>query len=167
MRQIVGIIQAFAHSPPLLILDEPTSGLDPIKQERFYELVREHKSRGRTIFFSSHVLREVERICDRVAIVSDGRLISVQDVGEYRARLGKRVRITARTGLDVLASTIQKVAGTRDVRLSGDRIEFHYTGPMQQLLRAVAPLELEDFQCEDPDIEEFFFHYTRQPGGNH
>jgi ABC-2 type transport system ATP-binding protein len=164
MKQVIGIIQAFAHDPRLLILDEPTSGLDPLRQEQFYELVREQRSRGKTIFFSSHVLREVERVCDRVAIVREGRLLSVEDVGDYRARLGKRVRITARPGAPGLSAAIAKLAGTRDVRLTGGRIEFHFTGPVQQLLRAVAPLELEDFQCEDPDIEDLFFNYTRQPG---
>jgi ABC-2 type transport system ATP-binding protein len=164
MRQIVGIIQAFAHDPSLLILDEPSSGLDPLKQEQFYELVREQRSRGKTIFFSSHVLREVERICDRVAIVRDGKLLSVQDVGEYRARLGKRVRVKGE--LERARATVQKLAATHDVRLRGDQLEFHYTGPVPELLRAVSPLELEDFHCEDPNIEDFFFHYYRDIGEN-
>jgi ABC-2 type transport system ATP-binding protein len=165
MRQIVGIVQAFAHDPRLVILDEPTSGLDPLKQENFYDLVREQRSRGKTIFFSSHVLREVERVCDRVAIVRDGRLLSVQDVGEYRARLGKRVRVRAASGLESLCSTIRKLSGTRDVRVRGNGVEFHFCGAVDRMLRALAPLELEDFHCEDPDIEDFFFHWYAERGG--
>jgi ABC-2 type transport system ATP-binding protein len=166
MKQIVGIIQAFAHDPELLILDEPTSGLDPLKQEQFYELALAEKPRGRTIFFSSHVLSEVERICDRVAIVREGRLLSVDDVGGYRARLGKRVRIRARTEEPGLSGAIARLPGAHGLRSSGREVEFHFTGPVQELLRAVAPLDLEDFSCEDPDIEDLFFQHSREGAGS-
>jgi ABC-2 type transport system ATP-binding protein len=163
MKQVVGIVQAFAHDPRLLILDEPTSGLDPLKQEQFYQLLREERERGKTIFFSSHLLREVERTCDRVAIIDEGHLLAVQDIGEYRARLGKRVRVRAGDGAENLCAKIRALSGARDVRLRDGGIEFHYSGPVQRLLQALAALDLEDFQCEDPDIEDFFFHSHRDP----
>jgi ABC-2 type transport system ATP-binding protein len=165
MKQVVGIIQAFAHDPRLVILDEPTSGLDPLRQESFYELIRACRARGTTVFFSSHVLREVERVCDRVALVRAGRLVSVEDVSEYRARVGKRVRVTAASGAQPLCSTLRGLPGAGDVRLrSNDEVELQWSGPVQPLLRALASLELADFHCEDPDIEDFFFHAYREPG---
>ena len=86
MRQKVGIIQAFQHDPELAILDEPSEGLDPLMQRAFYDILDERRAAGRTIFFSSHVLSEVERVCDRVAIIRHGRLAAVEDVADLLAR---------------------------------------------------------------------------------
>ena len=80
MRQKIGIVQALQHDPELAILDEPTEGLDPLMQRAFYDILDELRAAGRTIFFSSHVLSEVERVCDRVAIVREGRLVALEDV---------------------------------------------------------------------------------------
>ena len=93
MRQKVGIIQAFQHDPELAILDEPTEGLDPLMQRSFYEILEDRKRAGRTIFFSSHILSEVERVCDRVAIVRRGELVALSDVGELLRRHRRRVEI--------------------------------------------------------------------------
>ena len=93
MRQKLGIIQAFQHDPELAILDEPTEGLDPLMQRSFYEIIDERRRAGSTVFFSSHVLSEVERICDRVAIVRRGELVALSDVGELLARRRRHVEI--------------------------------------------------------------------------
>ena len=93
MRQKVGIIQAFQHDPELAILDEPTEGLDPLMQRSFYEILDDRRRAGRTIFFSSHILSEVERVCDRVAIVRRGELVALSDVGELLRRHRRRVEI--------------------------------------------------------------------------
>ena len=93
MRQKVGIIQAFQNDPELAILDEPTEGLDPLMQRAFYEILEDRKRAGRTIFFSSHVLSEVERVCDRVAIVRQGELVALTDIGELLDRRRRRVEV--------------------------------------------------------------------------
>jgi ABC-2 type transport system ATP-binding protein len=92
MKQMVAIIQAFI----LLILDEPTRGLDPLMQERFHDLLREEKSRGTTIFLSSHNLREVEKVCDRVGVIKEGRLIFVEEIAKYRAIVGKKISVVTK-----------------------------------------------------------------------
>ena len=93
MRQKVGIIQALQHDPELAILDEPSEGLDPLMQRAFYGILDELRAAGRTIFFSSHVLSEVERVCDRVAIVRQGRLVALEDVPSLLARRKRNVEI--------------------------------------------------------------------------
>src|SRR4029077_1454491 len=94
MKRKLGIVQAFQSDPPLLVLDEPTEGLDPLMQDAFYELLAESRGRGRTIFMSSHVLPEVERVCDRVGLLRGGELVLLSPVREVRALAGRRVRVT-------------------------------------------------------------------------
>src|SRR3954451_15087102 len=94
MRQKIGIVQALQHDPELAILDEPTEGLDPLMQRAFYDILGEVRAAGRTVFFSSHVLSEVERVCDRVAVVREGRLVALEDVGTLLARRRRHVEIT-------------------------------------------------------------------------
>ena len=90
-RQMLGIVQAFMHDPELIIMDEPTVGLDPIRQEHLYELLQEERRRGKTVFFSSHVLNEVQRICDRAAILRQGKLVAVEDISLLLKKGGKAV----------------------------------------------------------------------------
>ncbi|HEX7948987.1 MAG TPA: ABC transporter ATP-binding protein [Candidatus Limnocylindrales bacterium] len=116
-RQKLGLIQTFMSDPELLILDEPTNGLDPLVQQTFYGLVREARADGRTVFLSSHVLPEVERVCDRVGILREGRLVAVERIADLRGR-GVRSLEVAFTGL-VDAGLVAGVEGVRDVAAEG------------------------------------------------
>src|SRR4029077_6696295 len=101
MKRKLGIVQAFQSDPPLLVLDEPTEGLDPLMQDAFYELLAESRGRGRTVFMSSHVLPEVERVCDRIGLLRQGELVLVSAVDEVRRLAARRVRVTFREIVDV------------------------------------------------------------------
>lgn len=162
MRQILGIIQAFAHSPELLILDEPTTGLDPLNQELFYQMVSRERSAGTTVFFSSHILSEVQRVCDRVAMVRQGRLVQIQDVHQLRAKIGKRIRLTSSSGRVQVTAALNDLAGVYQLATRGDIVEFQYTGAINNLLHQLANMPIDDLICVNPEIEEIFFDLYRE-----
>src|ERR1700693_2353274 len=120
MRQKIGIVQALQHDPEIAILDEPSEGLDPLMQRAFYTILDEMRASGRTVFFSSHVLSEVERVCDRVAIVRAGRLVALEDVAALVAR--RRRSVTARLAGAGPAPELAGVAGVSEVQVIGDVI---------------------------------------------
>src|SRR5690242_7178177 len=126
MRQKLGIIQALQHDPELAILDEPSEGLDPLMQRAFYEILEELRAAGRTIFFSSHVLSEVERICDRVAIVRRGRLVALEDVAALLERRKRNVEMRLAEGD---AIRLEGVPGVTSIGRTGDgRVTCHLEG---------------------------------------
>ena len=155
MRQKIGVIQALQHDPELAILDEPTEGLDPLMQHAFYGLLSDLRAEGRTIFFSSHVLSEVERVCDRVAIIRHGRLMAVHEVRELLARRRRKVSIRWR-GAAPDASTLP---GLSDVVIDGDRLFATLDGSVSEFVRAVASPSLEDLTIEPASLEEAFLEY--------
>jgi ABC-2 type transport system ATP-binding protein len=160
MKQMVAIIQAFMHDPILLILDEPTRGLDPLMQERFHDLLREEKSRGTTIFLSSHNLREVEKVCDRVGVIKEGRLIFVEEIAKYRAIVGKKISVVTKGQNTGVSEALNELGGVEDLNRRGAKVEFFYKGSMQRLIQHVAALEIEDLTCETPSLEDVFIrHY--------
>src|SRR5215217_3552089 len=133
MRQKIGIIQALQHDPELAILDEPTEGLDPLMQRAFYGILDDLKAAGRTIFFSSHVLSEVERVCDRVAIIRQGRLVALEDVEALLARRKRNVEIRLTDG--VAAPNLDAVAGVSAVTIGGDgRLTCQLEGDVRPFL---------------------------------
>ncbi|WP_207586634.1 ATP-binding cassette domain-containing protein [Halomontanus rarus] len=153
--QMLGLIQAFMHDPDLVIMDEPTAGLDPLKQEGFNEFIRAERDRGTTIFFSSHVLSEVRRVCDRVGILRDGHLVALEDVETLLDRGGKRVRVQVAgdgTGLGELE-------GAKTVQTMGEEHQFTYTGEYDALLRHLAGYEVVDVEISEPPLEDVFMHY--------
>ena len=153
MRQKLGIVQAFAHAPEIVILDEPTNGLDPLMQEAFYELVREKREHGTTIFFSSHNLPEVEKVCDRVAIIRDGRLVALETLATLKKkRFRKLIVITSNDDEPRLHETDLL---TRE----GRRFEYLVRGDIKQLLAELSQLEVEDIIFPEPDLEEVFMTY--------
>jgi ABC-2 type transport system ATP-binding protein len=155
MRQKIGVIQALQHDPELAILDEPTEGLDPLMQHAFYALMDDQRAKGRSIFFSSHVLSEVERICDRVAIIRSGHLMALQNVEELLARRKKKVELRWRGAAPDLAG----IPGLADVQVNGDRMRATLLGDVSGFVRAIASPSLEDLTIEPARLEEAFLEF--------
>jgi len=160
MRQKVGIIQAFQSDPELAVLDEPTEGLDPLMQRAFYEILEDRKRAGRTIFFSSHVLSEVERVCDRVAIVRKGRLVALTDVGELLDRRQRRVEMRLAGEPPVL----EGVAGVSDVRAHEGLLTCQLEGDPGPLVAALQGAAIHDLLIEPARLEEAFMEYYADDG---
>jgi ABC-2 type transport system ATP-binding protein len=155
MRQKIGVIQALQHDPELAILDEPTEGLDPLMQHAFYSLMDDQRAKGRTIFFSSHVLSEVERLCDRVAIIRAGHLMALQNIGDLLARRKRKVELRWRG----VAPDLAGVPGLADVEVDGDRMRATLLGDVSGFVRAIASPSLEDLTIEPARLEEAFMEY--------
>ena len=152
MRQKIGIIQALQHDPELAILDEPTEGLDPLMQHAFYSLLDELHRAGRTIFFSSHVLSEVERVCDRVAIVRQGRLVALQEVATLLAHRQRNVEIR----LGGPAPTLDGVPGVSNVIAQDGLVRLKLQGDVGPFLRAISGAAVTDLTIEPAHLEEAF-----------
>jgi ABC-2 type transport system ATP-binding protein len=155
MRQKMGVIQALQHDPELAILDEPTEGLDPLMQQAFYGIVADLRAAGRTIFMSSHILSEVERVCDRVAIIRRGRLMALHGVEELLARRKRRFQVRWRGA----APDLGGIPGLADVTVDGDRISGTLHGDVAPFVRAVASPALVDLTIEPARLEEAFLEY--------
>jgi beta-exotoxin I transport system ATP-binding protein len=161
MRQKLGVIQALQHDPELAILDEPTEGLDPLVQHAFYAILDDLRSAGRTIFFSSHVLPEVERVCDRVAIIRAGRLMALQTMEELLARRKRRVTLRWRGA----APDLSFLPGIEDLEVRGDRASGTLLGEVGPFVRAVASPSLEDLTIEPASLEEAFLEFYADGDG--
>jgi ABC-2 type transport system ATP-binding protein len=153
-KQKVGLVIALQHRPELLILDEPTSGLDPLVQQSFYALVRESKAEGRTVFLSSHILSEVERTCDRVAIIRDGQLVKVDSVEGLRDLAHHQVEL--RFAGPVPTAEFASLAGVSDVVVEDHVMRMRVSGAITPLVQAAARHELLDFVSREPSLEETF-----------
>jgi ABC-2 type transport system ATP-binding protein len=161
-KQKVGLVVALQHRPDLLILDEPTSGLDPLVQQTFYEIIRKAKAEGRTIFLSSHILSEVEKTCDRVAIIRDGRLVKVDRVEALRDLSHHQVELMFAG--PVPATEFEALPGVTDVKVTDHLMTMRVAGSMTPVVRAAAKYELVDFVSREPSLEETFLaQYGEQP----
>ena len=161
-KQKIWIIQAFMHDPRLLILDEPTTGLDPLMQQSFRQLVQEAKSRGSTIFLSSHVLPEVQEICDRIGVVHEGTLRQVGTMRELRLSNRHRVEATFENSLD--ESNLKTVPGISDVRLLDHHLQCTMTGKIEPLLEALQPASVISLDSSEMSLEEIFLtEYGNHP----
>ena len=162
MRQKVGIVQALQHDPELAILDEPSEGLDPLMQRAFYEILDDARAAGRTVFFSSHVLSEVERVCDRVAIVRAGRLVALEDVGTLLARRKRRVEIR----LTGPAPDLAGVAGVTELAIVGDLLTCSLDGDPRAFLAALDGAPVSDITIEAARLEDAFLElYAGETAG--
>jgi ABC-2 type transport system ATP-binding protein len=155
MRQKIGVIQALQHDPELAILDEPTEGLDPLMQHAFYAILDDLRREGRTIFFSSHVLPEVERVCDRVAIIRVCRLLALQHVSDLLAHRRRKVTLRWRGTAPDLAA----VPGVADIERDGAMLRASLEGDVLPFIRAIASPSLEDVTIEPASLEEVFLDY--------
>ena len=153
-KQKLGLVIAFQHRPGLLVLDEPTSGLDPLVQQAFYGLVREAQAEGRTVFLSSHVLSEVERTCDRVAIVREGRLVRTGRVDTLRDLAHHQVELRFPDG--VPTAEFAALSGVSEVVVEDHTLRLRIAGPITPVLQVAARHELVDFLSREPSLEETF-----------
>jgi len=172
-QQMLAIVMAFMHDPDLVIMDEPTSGLDPLKQERFLEFIRAEQDRGKSFFFSSHILSEVRKVCDRIGIIRDGKLVELEDVASLIDRSGKAVRANI---ADSVTAAEFEIDGAHDVTVSGGSaavgdaadgetvgealtVSFTYTGAYEPLLRHLLEYELLDLAIEEAPLEDVFMRF--------
>ncbi|MBT3943441.1 MAG: ABC transporter ATP-binding protein [Chloroflexi bacterium] len=156
-RQKAGLVQALMHDPELVILDEPTSGLDPLVREEFYRLVDEEKERGKTIFLSSHVLPEVERICDRIGIVREGRLIAVEEVESLKRHKRRHMEVTFASEVDISPIKALGNSGVELVASGGSFIELSVPeGSVDRVIKVLAGLPVTDLVFPEATLEEAF-----------
>ena len=161
-RQKVGLLGAFFHDPELLILDEPTSGFDPLMQEEFLALVREYRDNGRTVFLSSHDLDEVQRVCDRVGIIREGRLTAVERVSDLIEQSYRRVRVVFATQVDT--GEFSRLDGVQSVAADGRELTFTVSGDLDAVVKQAARHEVVDLEVGHPNLEEIFVAmYGRTP----
>lgn len=162
-HQKVALISAFMHKPKLLILDEPTSGLDPLMQLEFNKLILEHKAAGRSTFMSSHVLSEVQELCDHVAFIREGRLIANTTMSELTSTSPKEVYIACKD--KTLVTRIKRLSGVESLKTKGNRITFTYTGTANDLTHVLGMHNIENLTIEDADLEALFMKYYENDSG--
>ena len=157
-KKKVGIVSAIMTSPKLIIMDEPTSGLDPLIQQAFYDILKEENSRGATVFFSSHVLSEVQKLCDRVAILKGGHLIGIQSIKELRESGYKKVSLSAK---EAIPRDFFDLSGIANYAETADKtsVSFMYNGNITAIIDKLHLLHLDDVLLEEPSLEEIFMHY--------
>ena len=154
-KKKVGIVQGLLHQPKLLFLDEPTAGLDPLMQRKFFQLIREENQRGVTVFFSSHILGEVQRMCNRGAIIKEGRIIETADIRTLQQNNYKKVRVVA-SGLEAAFFDLH---GTTNLEHNNGAVTFFYKGDLNTVMRKIGELKISDVTIEEPTLEEIFMHY--------
>ncbi|NCU30741.1 ABC transporter ATP-binding protein [Candidatus Saccharibacteria bacterium] len=158
-KKKVGIVQGLLHNPKLIILDEPTGGLDPLMQQIFFDLLRTENERGVTVLFSSHILSEVQKICDRVAIIKDGKLIRLEKMADLRGNNYLRCRFESASTLD---AKLFDEPGISDVQLNSKTASFLYRGDVNVITRLLAGLKLKNVWIEEPELDEIFMHYYQK-----
>ena len=161
-RRKAGLIQAFMHEPDLFVLDEPTQGLDPLMQQEFHAMIDEARARGATVFLSSHVLPEVERVCDRVAIIREGRLISVDDIGELKSKALRSIDFHFEA--PVPAGDFASLESVVSARAHGDSISLVVRGPLDEVVKAAARHPVVNVETREPSLEDIFLQAYRDGG---
>jgi len=156
-KQKLAIILAFMHRPELYLLDEPTTGLDPLNQQEFYRLLKEVRADGATIFLSSHILSEVEHVCDRVGILRSGRLVRVAGLGELHHIRVREVEIEFAG--DAPAARLKAIPGIEQLQIEGRQVRCTVGGPFEPLMAAIAGERIVDFVSREPSLEEIFLTY--------
>jgi len=159
-KQKVGIIQAFMHKPELIILDEPTAGLDPLMQHATYEVIEEARAEGRTVFLSSHVLPEVERIAERVGIIRNGRVIEVETVENLKARTVRQLEVRFGAHAPTTAA-LGAVGGVTEATVSGDSAYVRIEGSMDPLVKVLAAYEVRSLRTHETPLEDIFLAMYR------
>ncbi|HET9999947.1 MAG TPA: ABC transporter ATP-binding protein [Ktedonobacteraceae bacterium] len=161
MRQKIGIVLAFMCDPEVLILDEPTSGLDPLLQRTFNEFLLQEQTRGKTIFMSSHIMSDVEKVCQRVAVIRQGEIITIEEVEKLRQKAGQRV--TVEFGDAVSADEVAQMPGVSMVTSHNHAYHFNVGGSMDALIKALSRHEVLRLQAEEAPLEEVFLKFYENP----
>jgi ABC-2 type transport system ATP-binding protein len=163
MRQKIGIVLGFMCDPDVLILDEPSSGLDPLLQRTFNEFLLEEQARGKTIFMSSHIMSDVEKVCQRVAVIRQGELVTVEEVEKLREKAGQRV--TVEFGDTVAPEELARIPGVSTVSKSNNNSSYHFSvsGNMDPLIKALSRHEVVRLQAEEAPLEEVFLKFYEEP----
>lgn len=154
-KKKVGIVQGLLHSPKLIILDEPTSGLDPLMQKKFFNIIKEENKKGATVFFSSHILAEVQEMCNRVAIIKDGSIIKLEDIKNLRENNYKKITIR---GQKINPKKYEMQGVTQIIDGNGE-LEFFFKGDINLITKTIGSETLTDVLIEEPSLEEIFMHY--------
>ncbi|TGA99406.1 ABC transporter ATP-binding protein [Sporolactobacillus shoreae] len=160
-KKKVGIVQGLLHEPKLIILDEPTGGLDPLMQQKFFELIREENQKGATVFFSSHILTEVQKMCDRVAFIKEGKIIKLERISTLQENNYKRISLEAKSGISRDAFNLD---GVSNFKVKENTAKFIYKGNVNTIIQKIAQLDLLNLSIEEPDLEEIFMHYYEKEG---
>lgn len=155
-KKKAGIIQGLLHKPKLIILDEPTSGLDPLMQQKFFDLLREENKRGATILFSSHILSEVQKLCDRVAIIKEGRIIQLEKISTLTEDTYKKFKIELNTSVP---KDHFNVEGVNNYNEENQTVSFLFKGNINRVVRKLAEVDVANIFVEEPTLEEIFLHY--------
>ena len=162
--QKIGLIQAFMNRPELILMDEPSTGLDPLLQQEFYKMIDEVRGDGRTVFISSHILPEVERVCDRVAIIRDGDLVAVEDVDSLRGRAPRQVKFQFASPVE--AVVFEGITGVLQAELKEGVMECTIQGSPDPLIKKAAQYEIVNIVSEEPHLEDIFLAYYSESGGD-
>ena len=163
-KQKLGLLQAFMHKPELLILDEPTNGLDPLMQHEFYDLLTETKKEGRTIFLSSHILPEVEKVCDRVGIIRQGKLVTVETIEALKSHSVRQLEIHFARAIPM--EKFNNVPGIRDILVQDKLLTCNVVGSLDALVKAAAQFEVINIISHEPSLEDIFMTYYNEGKNN-
>jgi len=152
MKQKLGIIQAFMDDPEIVIMDEPTSGLDPLLQQKFYDFLHSQKKKGKTMFFSSHVLSEVDKICDRIGIIRNGNLVALEDVETLKSKMGKMIRVRIKEKTELFN-------GPENMKIKDGWIEFVTNDDVDFWIKRLSKYTILDLEINEFSLEDIFIHY--------
>lgn len=155
-KKKVGIVQGLLHEPKLIILDEPTSGLDPLMQQKFFDLLREENKKGATILFSSHILSEVQRLCNRVAIIKEGSIVKIENISTLKENNYKKFKVETTLELD---KDYFNVNGVSDLEVKDKSVSFLFRGNINSIMKKISEIEIVNLWVEEPNLEEIFMHY--------
>ncbi|TCO79808.1 ABC transporter ATP-binding protein [Marinisporobacter balticus] len=155
-KKKVGIVQGLLHEPKLIILDEPTSGLDPLMQQKFFDLLKEENKKGATILFSSHILSEVQKLCDRVAIIKEGKIIKLENISALKENNYKRFRIETLSKID---KNHFNIMGVNKLEIKENRVKFIFKGNINIIIKKISFIEISNIWIDEPDLEEIFMHH--------
>ncbi|SMC26068.1 ABC-2 type transport system ATP-binding protein [Clostridium acidisoli DSM 12555] len=158
-KKKVGIVQGLLHEPKLIILDEPTSGLDPLMQQKFFELLKEENKKGTTILFSSHILSEVQKMCNRVAIIKEGKLIKLEKISTLKENNHKRFQFEVENQINKDYFDVQ---GVSNFKAEGNNISFLFRGDINTIIKKLSDIDISNILIEEPDLEEIFMHYYQK-----
>lgn len=158
-RKKVGIVQGLLHDPELIILDEPTSGLDPLMQNKFFELMRKEHEKGVTIFFSSHILSEVQKLCDRVAIIKEGKILKVETMEDLHKNTCKEITLCC---CNEQVESLRTLKGVSQFQKREQEYKFLYQGDLNKLIHSLVPYTLDNIEIHEPDLEQIFMQYYQE-----